>query len=57
MVCLMLFATNPSCDTMIHHLVADTNDVCGGSRQLMRVLNRLGVCVSADTHDRFVTQV
>ena len=53
----MLFATNPSCDTTLHHLVTDTVEVCGGSRQLIRVLNRLGACVSADTHDRLVTNV
>ena len=53
-ICLMLFATNPSCDTTLHHLVADTVEVCGGSRQLIRVLNRLGACVSTDTHDRLV---
>ena len=56
-ICLMLFATNPSCDTTLHHLVTDTVEVCGGSRQLIRVLNRLGACVSADTHDRLVTDV
>lgn len=56
-ICLMLFATNPSCDTTLHHLVTDTVEVCGGSRQLIRVLNRLGACVSADTHDRLVTNV
>ena len=53
----MLFTTNSSCDTTLHHLVADTVEVMGGSRQLIRVLNRLGVCVSPDTHDRLVTQV
>ena len=56
-ICLMLFATNPSCDTTLHHLVADTVEVCGGSRQLIRVLNQLGACVSADAHDRLVTDV
>ena len=28
--------------------------MCGGSRQLLRVLNRLGCVPSPDTHDRFV---
>ena len=31
-------------------------EVCGGSRQLLRILNRLGCTSSPDTHDRFVTQ-
>ena len=56
-ICTMMFATNPSCNTTLHHLVADTVEVCGGSRQLMRILNRLGACVSPDTHDRLVTYV
>ena len=56
-MCAMPFATNSSCDTALHHLVADTVEVLGGSRKLIRVLNRLGVCVSSDTHDRLVTQV
>ena len=54
--CMMLFTTNPSCDTVLHHLVAESVEVNGGSRHLMRVLNRLGACVSTDTHDRFVTK-
>ena len=56
-ICMLLFATNPSCDTTMHHLVADRVEVCGGSRELIRTLNRLGVCVSPDTHDRLVTSV
>ena len=57
LLCVMLFTTNSSCDTTLHHLVADTVEVCGGSRKLIRVLNRLSACVSADTHDRLVTSV
>ena len=53
----MLLATNPNCNTVLHHLVADTVEVCGGSRQLIKILNRLGMCVSTDTHDRLVTYV
>ena len=56
-ICMMMFATNPFCDKTLHHLVADTVEVCGGSWQLMRVLNRRGACVSFDTHDRLVTHV
>ena len=57
LLCVMLFRTNSSFDTTLHHLVADTVEVCGGSRKLIHVLNRLGACVSADTHDRLVTSV
>ena len=29
----------------------------GGSHELMKILNRLGVVTSSDTHDAFVTRV
>ena len=57
LICMLLFTTNPTCDTTLHHLVAEAIEVCGGSRQLIRILNRLGVSVSNDTHDRLVTSV
>lgn len=56
-ICMLMFATNACCDTSLHHFVADTVEVSGGSRQLLKVLNRLGVSVAADTHDRLVTYV
>lgn len=31
-------------------------EICGGSRQLLKILNRLGCTGSPDTHDRFITQ-
>ena len=55
-VCLLLFCTNPKQPTPMHNLLADVIEVCGGSRLLLRVLNRLGCVSSPDTHDRFVTQ-
>ena len=54
---MMMYTTNPFTCTTVHHLLADTVEVCGGSRQLLRILNRLGVTVSSDTHDRLVTEV
>lgn len=53
-ICQLLFATNPSCATLLHHLVAETAEVNGGTRKLIRVLNRL---VSNDVHDILVTDV
>ena len=50
------FCTNPRKPTLIHDLIADMIEVCGGSLQLIRILNRLGCATSPDTHDRFVTQ-
>lgn len=54
-LCQLMFCTNPQHPTPIHNLIADTIEICGGSRQLMRILNRLGCASSPDTHDRFVT--
>ena len=45
------------CNTVLHHLVTDSVDMLAGSRKLIKLLNRLGVCVSCDTHDHLVTQV
>jgi hypothetical protein len=56
-ISIMLFTTNPSCATTIHNLITDSVEVHGGSRKLIRILNRLGVCVSTDTHDRLVTEI
>ena len=55
-LCQLMFCTNPKNPTPIHDVIADVTEVCGGSCQLIRFLNRLGCCSSADTHDRFVTQ-
>ena len=54
--CLLLYCTNPSCRTPIHTLLADSVEVCGGSRKLLHILNRLGAVCSEDVHDRFVTR-
>jgi hypothetical protein len=56
-ISLMMTGTNVACNTALHHLIAETVEVCGGSRKLIRILNRIGFCVSADTHDRLVTCV
>ena len=54
-LCLLMFCINPSCPLPIHTLLADAVEVCGGSRHLIKILNRLGAATSNDTHDRFVT--
>ena len=53
-VCTLLFTTNSQCSFPLHTLIADAVETCGGSSRLTRLLNRLGVCVSADTHARYV---
>ena len=50
----LLFTTNSQCSFPLHTLTADIIEACGGSARLLRILNRLGVCVSADTHARYV---
>ena len=50
------FCTNPKKPTPIHDLIADVVEVCGGSRLLISILNRLGCVSSPDTHDRLVAQ-
>jgi hypothetical protein len=39
----------------MHTLLADVIETSGGSRELIKILNRLGCVGSPDTHDRFVT--
>ena len=38
-------------------LLADTIEMCGGSRLLIKIFNQLGAVTSTDTHDHFVTTV
>ena len=42
--------------TSLQNILADAVEVCSGSRQLLKILNRLGCTSSSDTHDRLVTQ-
>ena len=50
-----MFCTNPKSPIPIHDLIADLTEVGGESRQLIRILNRLGSANSPDTHNRYVT--
>ena len=53
-LCVLMFCTDDRCSIPLHTLVTDTIDRCGGSTELIRILNRLGVCASADTLARFI---
>ena len=53
-ICLLPHCTNPKQTHPLQNLLADAVEVCGGSRQLLRLLNRLGCVSLPDTHDRFV---
>ncbi len=55
-LCQLMYCTN-SKPTPLHTLLADVIEVCGGSRNLIKIFNQLGAVSSTDTHDRFVTTV
>ena len=38
----------------MHYLITDTVESCGGSTLLVKILNRIGVCSSADTLARSI---
>lgn len=53
----LLFVTNHQCSFPLHTLIADAIETCGDSSRLTRLLNRLGVCVSIDTHAWYVQHI
>ena len=46
---LLMNCINPNQCNMLHTILSDIVEVCGGSRLLIKVLNRLGCVSSADT--------
>lgn len=56
-LCTLMYCTNSQKPSMLHVILADVVEMCGGSRNLIKILNQLGAVASADTHDRFVTYV
>lgn len=46
----LLFTANSQCSFPLHTVIAGAIETCGGSSRLMTLINRLGACVSADTH-------
>ena len=53
-LCALMFCTNDRCCTPMHNLITDMVDGLGGSTLLVKILNRLGVCSSADTLARAI---
>ncbi len=53
-LCCILFCTDARCSRPLHQLITNVVESQGGSALLIKILNRLGVCASADTLSRFV---
>ena len=53
-LCALMYCTDDRCYLPLHNLITDTVDSLGGSSLLIRILNRLGVCSSADTLARSI---
>ena len=56
-LCQLMYCTNSRKPTPLHTLLADVIEVCGGSRNLIKILNQLGAVSSTDTPDHFVIAV
>ena len=54
--CMLLFTTNPQNSFPVQTLISDVIETCGGSSRLCKFLNRLGVCNSADNHNKYVIE-
>ncbi len=52
--CAMMFCINDDYTIPLHTLVTDIIDGQGGSAMLIKILNRLGACASADTLSRYI---
>ena len=52
----MMFTIDSRCTAPFHTTITDLIDCCGGSSELIRALNRLGVCSSYDALLRHIQQ-
>ena len=52
-----MYCIQPTFKSPIHLALTDVAEVCRGSRQLIKIMNRLGVVMSSDVHDHFVTKI
>ena len=53
-LCSLLFCTDDRCHLPMHNLITDVTESFGGSSVLIKILNRLGICASADTLARSI---
>ena len=49
LVSLIIFITNSECNSPFHAVLSDVIESCGGSTELITILNRFGICLSVDT--------
>ena len=57
LACIIMFCANKECSFPLHTLLTDAIESYGGSTELVKIFNRLGVVASKDTHDRYVEYV
>ena len=57
LLAVALFVTNDECSTPFHLLLADTVECCGGSTELITILNRIGATASVDSLKRTVHSI
>ena len=57
LLCVLHFCTDHRCSMPLHTLLTDIVETCGGSSELVHILNRLGAVSSTDTHDSYVQYI
>ena len=57
LVSLIIFITNSECNSPFHAVLSDVIESCGGSTELITILNRFGICSSVDTLKRIIHSV
>ena len=53
-LCMLMFSMNRQCSIPLHVLLTDIVDSCGGSKELIQILNKFGAIASTDTHKRYI---
>ena len=53
-VSLIIFVTNSECNSPFHVVLSNVIESCGGSTELITMLNRFGICSSVDTLKRII---
>ena len=56
-LCQLMHCTNQQFLSPLHYILADTIEMYGGARKLIKLFNRLGIVCSTDTHDRVVMEI